>query len=132
MLHHVNAVPCPACEDKLTRVHEDLARWVIVLRATHPDAHVSCGYRGQADQEAAFSAGTSKAHFGQSAHNTLPATAVDLFQLTQAGGAAFNRLWFELTIAPIGKAAGLVWGGDWRAISDMPHFELPGFIPFKP
>jgi hypothetical protein len=128
---HLNANPCPACELKLNAVHPDLARWVHVLRSTHLDAHVSCGYRGKDAQEAAFTAGTSHAHYGQSAHNTAPAMAVDLFRLTQAGGAAFERPWYSETIAPIAKAAGLIWGGDWKSISDMPHVELPGFTPFK-
>jgi peptidoglycan L-alanyl-D-glutamate endopeptidase CwlK len=128
---HINANPCPACNDKLKAVHPDLVRWVNVLRSTHPDAHVSCGYRGQSDQEADFQKGVSRAHFGQSAHNCAPAMAVDLFRITQTGGASFDRPWYEGTIAPIAKAAGLVWGGDWKSIKDMPHVELPGFEPFK-
>lgn len=128
---HVNAAQCPACNDKLKQVHPDLVRWVSILRSTHPDAHVSCGYRGQADQEADFAKGVSRAHFGQSAHNCTPAMAVDLFRLTQSGGASFDAPWYKEVVAPIARGAGLVWGGDWKSIKDMPHVELPGFIPFK-
>ena len=127
---HINTLECSSCDEKLRQVHPDLARWVNVLRNTHLDAHVSCGYRGQADQEAAFVKGASHAHFGQSAHNTLPATAVDLFRLTMAG-ASFDKVWYESVVAPVARAAGLVWGGDWHSIKDMPHVELPGFLPFK-
>lgn len=28
-------------------------------------------------------------------------------------------------IAQIGKDLGLIWGGDWKDFTDMPHFELP-------
>ena len=127
---HVNASPCPSCDEKLKQVHPDLVRWVNVLRSTHPDAHVSCGYRGKADQEDAFRTGHSHAHFGQSAHNTVPAMAVDLFRLTTSG-ATFDRPWYETVVAPVARAAGLVWGGDWTTIKDEPHVELPGFHPFK-
>ena len=27
-------------------------------------------------------------------------------------------------LAPIGKALGLIWGGDWASIDDEPHYEL--------
>jgi hypothetical protein len=32
----------------------------------------------------------------------------------------------------IGKECGLVWGGDWKKIKDMPHFELSTWreLPF--
>jgi len=128
---HLNLPNCPACSDKLKQVHPDLVRWVGVLRNTHNDAHVSCGYRGQAEQEAAFTRGASHAHWGQSAHNTLPATAVDLFRITLTGGAAFDKPWYEQVVAPIALASGLVWGGNWHSIKDLPHVELPGFIPFS-
>lgn len=128
---HVNAEACPACEERLAKVHPDLARWVRVLRSTHPDAHVSCGYRPREEQEEAFSTGHSKARFGQSAHNVAPAMAVDLFRLTQAGGAAFDKPWYEGVVAPVARAAGLIWGGDWKSFKDMPHVEMPGFVPFQ-
>lgn len=128
---HVNNANCPSCEAKLKQAHPDLSRWVQVLRATHPDAHVSCGHRGQADQEAAYKAGTSRAHYGQSAHNCVPAMAVDLFRLTQANGAAFDRSWYRDVIAPIIRAAGLITGGDFTTLQDWPHVEMPGFLPFS-
>lgn len=130
-MSHVNAIVCLRCEEKLKQVHPDLRRWVGVLRSTHLDAHVSCGYRGEAEQELDFTNGASKAHFGQSAHNTLPATAVDLFRLTLSNGASFDRVWYEKVLAPIVQASGLVWGGSWHSIKDMPHVELPDFKPFK-
>lgn len=129
---HLNALDCPACAEKLKNVHSDLVRWVNILRTTHPDAHISCGWRGKADQELDYIKKVSRAHFGQSAHNTVPSMAVDLFRLTQAGGASFDAPWYRDVVAPIAKAAGLVWGGDWVSIKDLPHVELPGFLPFSP
>lgn len=131
MSRHLNIADCESCADKLSQVHPDLVRWVKVLRSTHPDAHVSCGYRGQAEQELDFSKGVSHAHFGQSAHNVVPSMAVDLFRLTLTNGANFDAPWYRDTISPIVRASGLIWGGDWKSIKDMPHVELPDFIPFK-
>lgn len=37
------------------------------------------GSRGRAEQEAAFAAGRSKVHFGNSAHNWKPAVAMDIY-----------------------------------------------------
>lgn len=128
---HVNAATCPSCEEKLSTVHPDLRRWVSILRSTHPDAHVSCGYRGEADQADAYRTGHSKALWGQSAHNVLPSHAVDLFRLTQANGASFDKPWYILVIGPIVRAAGLVYGGDFKVLKDYPHVELPGWQPFK-
>lgn len=127
---HLNVQDCQSCEEKLRGVHPDLVAWVRLFRSHNPDAHVSCGHRGKADQEDAFSRGASKAHYGESAHNGVPSMAVDFFRLTQAGQASFDKPWFEGTLAPAVKAAGFIWGGDWKSIKDAPHVEMPGFIKF--
>lgn len=41
------------------------------------DFSIVCSHRGQEEQERAFNAGNSKAHFGQSAHNYNPSFAFD-------------------------------------------------------
>lgn len=42
------------------------------------DLTVTCGHRNKEEQEKAFKEGKSKAHFGQSKHNSLPSKAVDI------------------------------------------------------
>jgi len=42
------------------------------------DLTITCGYRGEEEQEKAFKEGKSKAHFGQSKHNVFPSKAVDV------------------------------------------------------
>ena len=46
--------------------------------------------------------------------------------------AAWDRHDLFLELGRIGKECGLVWGGDWQKIKDMPHFELRQWrsIPF--
>ena len=82
--------------------------------------------RGKKDQEKAFIAGRSKAHYGSSPHNYIPAIALDIYPLPvqftdlkpyRAMGAIFKETAKRLAI-PIS------WGGDWKSIKDFPHFEL--------
>lgn len=121
---HVNNGACPACSQKLTQVCSILSDFARILQKQHPDAHISTGYRNDKDQQIAYDTGHSNAKPGQSKHNKLPAEALDWFRLTQAGGASFDGPWYRAVLAPSAKAAGLVWGGDWKSIKDLPHVEL--------
>lgn len=90
--------------------------------------------RGKAAQEKAYREGNSKAKYGQSAHNYLPAVAVDIFPAPYDWNKldAFRNA--AAVIMRIAKARGvpLRWGGDWNMDGDktktdawdMPHFEL--------
>lgn len=120
---HTNTPLCEGCEARLVGIDPRLQAFAASFRASHPDGHVSCGYRGQADQEADFAKSASRAHWLQSAHNF--GSALDWFRLTAAAGAAFDKWWYEGSLAPAAKAAGLVWGGTFTTITDMPHVETP-------
>lgn len=90
--------------------------------------------RGRAAQTRAFLQGNSKAKFGQSAHNYVPAIAMDLFPAPYdwENVKAFERL--AQVVLRIAKEKGipLRWGGDWNMDGskttsdswDKPHFEL--------
>lgn len=43
------------------------------------DISVACGFRGEADQNAAFDRGVSKLRWPKSKHNTSPSLAVDIW-----------------------------------------------------
>ena len=43
-----------------------------MLERSDFDMTITCGYRTKEDQEKAFEDGKSKAHFGQSKHNSFP------------------------------------------------------------
>ena len=100
----------------------------------HTDFKFLDATRGRAAQELAFKLGRTKAHFGQSAHNFVPAIAMDLFPAPYDwdNTQAFINLW--KIIMPIAKAQGtpLRWGGDWdmngqvntSGLVDLPHYEL--------
>jgi peptidoglycan L-alanyl-D-glutamate endopeptidase CwlK len=40
---------------------------------------------------------------------------------------AWDRLDIFAEMGHIGRECGLVWGGDWTRLKDMPHFELPNW-----
>jgi peptidoglycan LD-endopeptidase CwlK len=88
-----------------------------------PTPFLTCTHRGQEDQERAFREGRSKAHFGHSLHNFLPAYAFDI-AFRGPLGLDWTMNLFKL-MADIGEPLGLEWGGRWKDLVDGPHFQLP-------
>lgn len=96
------------------------------------DFSVICSTRNEADQEAAFKAKASRAHFGQSPHNYIPSLAVDIIP--------FPCDWkdikkFKEMAACVLKIAGrlhidLEWGGSWK-LKDFPHMQLKNWKELK-
>lgn len=90
--------------------------------------------RGRAAQTKAFQQGNSKAKFGQSAHNYLPAIAADLFPAPYDWNNRDSFKKLSVVIMRIAKEKGITlrWGGDWNMDGDkttsdawdMPHYEL--------
>lgn len=90
--------------------------------------------RGRDAQNLAFRTGRSKAKFGESAHNYVPAIAMDLFPAPYDWNneQAFNNL--ARIVMRVAKEQGtpIRWGGDWNMDGskttsdgwDKPHFEL--------
>lgn len=128
MTHHLNTGSCQKCVeifDRFPGFHLELRAWFIALQAVNKDAHISCAGRGRAEQEDCFTRGASKAHYGQSSHNYN--AAIDIFRLTQAGGASWDKPWFEVVIGPAVHAATiqLKWYGEPGAtFYELPHVEI--------
>ncbi len=59
----------------------------------------------------------------RSKHNSRPAAALD-FAVVVGGKVSWDRREYE-PVGALARAAGLVWGGDWKTIPDAPHVELP-------
>jgi len=105
--------------------------------------------RGRAEQEKAFRLGNSQAHFGDSAHNYIPAVATDIapYPLTW-NPAQFKKLWKVIGYYDpkggdgFGIAKRLLiptrWGGDWdrdgdwkdEHFRDWGHYELDPWRSF--
>lgn len=58
------------CDERLITIVSDVLKVM--------DITILCGHRGKEEQEKAFSEGKSRAHFGQSKHNSYPSLAVDI------------------------------------------------------
>jgi hypothetical protein len=58
-----------------------------------------------------------------SKHNVTPARAID-FAVVLGGKAVWMEQYYA-TVGAFAEAEGLVWGGAWPALKDMPHIELP-------
>jgi hypothetical protein len=125
-MKHINDGHCAECLEILKTADPKLQLFAKSFQEAHPEAHVSEAHRDQAAQEAAFAKGNSKARFGQSPHNLFPSKAIDFFRLTLAG-ANYDGPWYRDTLGPAARAAGLVWGGDFRSLRDCPHVELPNW-----
>lgn len=87
------------------------------------DIDMTDGWRGEKDQEAAFSSGASKAHFGESAHNY--GAAFDVVPVENNRPVWETDSWS--TIGDVGQALGLQWGGAFSTIVDKPHFNIPNW-----
>lgn len=131
-----------ASAKRLKGAHPLLQRLLIAARQQIPFT-VMDSQRGKAAQEAAFKRGTTKARFGQSAHNWDPAIAVDLGPIPLD----WNKLDGFIAVWRVigwynpanGRGEGLAllmriplrWGGDWNMNGkytddgwDFPHYEL--------
>jgi peptidoglycan L-alanyl-D-glutamate endopeptidase CwlK len=106
------------------------------------DITIVCGWRGEADQNKAYSEGKSKARWGQSKHNHMKdgkplSLAVDAAPWVNGTIPWDDRVSFAVLAGVVFAAAierGVVirWGGNWspswspslNKFPDMPHFEL--------
>lgn len=85
------------------------------------DISVACGYRGQAEQNAAFDRGASKLRWPRSKHNSVPSKAVDLWP-SPVDWKRHDQ--FEAVRGLVLSTAAEL-GIRIRVISwDLPHFEL--------
>jgi hypothetical protein len=133
---HINTGTCPKCVEIFSRyagAHAGLRSWFITLQAELPEVHISCAGRGKVEQEDAFKKGTSRAHYGQSAHNFN--MAIDIFKLHLLG-AEWPRAWFEFYIKPavvahnvdLTRTFDLEWyGAEGTKFFELPHIEVRGW-----
>jgi len=92
------------------------------------DVIITCGHRGEIEQNEAFKNKKSKLKYPQSKHNSLPSKAID-FAVKVDGMVVWDKKYYDI----LGKIAkeeatklgiSIVWGGDFRGFYDGPHVEL--------
>ncbi len=106
------------CDEKLQMLINE------VIKET--DCSVICGYRGEEAQEKAFNEGRSRARFGQSKHNDMPSSAVDVVPspLDWDDLDAFNHLGEMIMSKAKELDIKIKWGKHFKGLVDYPHFEL--------
>lgn len=124
---HVNDGKCPKCELIFTKYpgfHQGLKDWFLQIQTNHPDAHISAAGRGKLEQEEYFKKKTSKAHYGQSAHNA--GLALDIFKL-HGMGAEWPNDWFQAVIKPAVDSHNAVasFKINWYGAPGSEFYELP-------
>jgi len=97
---------------------------------------VSCGKRGKADQELAYKNGASRAHYGQSPHNTEPDSKAIDFVFVNAGKCDWSFKPYQLMVIKAKEIAKrlnlkLTYGIEFKSIVDAPHIELTNWKQFK-
>lgn len=102
------------------------------------DCSVVWGFRGQADQDAAFAAGASKKKWPDGEHNKTPSRAVDVAPFINGKLSDDSHECYAFGGFVMGMAAAMNmgdrirWGGDWdrdgmvtdQNFNDLWHFEI--------
>lgn len=97
------------------------------------DITITEGSRTREQQEKYLKAGTSKAKFGQSAHNYTPSLAIDIVPYPvpvnkKGEWDSKSKKWDDLALIVKSiadeKGIRITWGGDFKSIVDKPHWEL--------
>jgi len=99
-----------------------------MIKASDFDLTITCGYRGQKEQEEAFEQGKSKAHFGQSKHNTFPSEAIDIMPCSPVKWEKTDYRWWKMIASAyeIARKNGIKIrsGAFFSGLCDCPHIEL--------
>ena len=111
------------CDKRL----QDLAD--MMLERSPFDLTILQGYRTKEEQDEAYKSGKSNAKFGESKHNVFPSKAIDIVPLPINWDDKDPR-WIEMALNAMWCAGKLgfeiTWGGSFKSIKDMPHFEMKG------
>jgi len=117
----------------LATCHPDIQR-VLNEAIKYVDFSVTCGHRGQVEQDAAFAAGNSKLKYPNGEHNKTPSNAVDVapYPLNWNDAEAFTLLsgviYGVACTMGVKLRLGADWDGDFNTLEhsfkDRPHIEL--------
>lgn len=131
-MSHTNNGVCPKCKEIMNKypgLNSDLKNWFVMFQAKHPEGHISCAGRGKADQEAAFNAGMSRAHWGQSAHNYN--CAIDFFEMSGKPKDIYEEKWFKEVLAPALPFFLNWYGAPGSSFRELPHVEVRNWHELK-
>lgn len=123
---HRSLTNLSTCHADLQRLFGEVVKW--------HDCTVIEGHRNAKAQTDAVAAGTSRARWGESKHNTLPSLAADVVPYPINWESLDRFRTFGGFVLGVASQMGILvrWGGDWdgdwdptdQTLVDMPHFEL--------
>ena len=121
------------CDERLQKVFNEVVKTY--------DCTVTCGYRGEEDQNKAYKDGRSKVKYPHGRHNSDPSTAVDVYPYPVSMKNLDRMVHFGGFVLGLAKSMGinLIWGRDWDSdwflndrnttrFRDYPHFEIKDAI----
>lgn len=92
------------------------------LFASGVEIDMTEGWRGQVAQDQDVATGHSRASWGHSPHDF--GVAFDVAPIINGTFVWPDDMTLWNQIGDTGKGQGLTWGGNFRSIVDLPHFEL--------
>ena len=112
-------------EEKLRTCRIEL-QTVLREAIKHCDFTVVCGFRDQDEQNKAVEEGRSQLAWPNSNHNTWPSYAVDVAPYPINWKDEKEFYYLAGMILGIASQLGirLKWGGRWKTLVDLPHFEI--------
>jgi len=114
------------CDERLQKVFNEVVKTY--------DCTVTCGHRGEEDQNKAFDEGRSKVKYPKGRHNSDPSTAIDVYPYPVDFEDRDRWHYFGGYVLGTARQFGIdvIWGGDWdndtktkdNSFDDLVHFEL--------
>jgi hypothetical protein len=125
-MSHQNDGSCSHCQlifDDYPGFDPGIRAWFIQFQKTNPNWHISCAGRGRDEQEKCFNEKTSRAHWGESAHNYN--CAIDTFQLVDGVYVLDKQSYLDLLAPKLPKW--IEWGYEWKSFPELPHLQRRNF-----
>lgn len=111
---------------KVRKIHSQLE--ILIAEVSKKQSFkIICSYRSKKDQDKAFKEGRSRAVFGKSPHNYIPALAIDIIPEPFKGWndfSGFNKILNEFQEVANQKKININLGRDFKKLKDYPHIEL--------
>jgi peptidoglycan L-alanyl-D-glutamate endopeptidase CwlK len=111
--------------ERLNECHPDLQTIMYELIKIM-DVTITCGYRGEAEQNQAFKLGNSKVQYPNSMHNKSPSLAVDVcpYPIDYSDIKRFEIMCNYIVAIASVKGIKIRLGRDFTTLKDWPHVEL--------
>jgi len=113
-------------EDLTPETQELYHKFAVIMKAKNIPYIVTCTFRSQSEQNALYEQGRTKP--GQIVTWTRKSRHTDReafdVAILKNGKISWNVDDY-LEAGKIGRAVGLIWGGDFKTSKDRPHFEKP-------